>query len=135
MAGFVCENALPALVTPGEVFVLLDVGLSQDASIATGSFTQIPPSQKEDIPDHRTLFVALSPNQFAQLCENKPVTPDPYSSRFGLRASQLTAVQRAHDSMNWKQDGRAAAQDGHIHQKKFVVCTIKISSLGYMLLM
>ena len=77
----------------------------------------------------------LSPNQFARLCENKPVTPDPYSGRFGLRANQLTAVQRAHDFMNWRQDGREPAQDGHIQQKKFVVCTIKISPFGYMLLM
>ena len=36
---------------------------------------------------------------------------------------------------SWKQDGREPAQDGHIHQKKFVVRTIKISPLGYMLLM
>ena len=50
-------------------------------------------------------------------------------------ASAFAPVQRAHDFMNWKQDGREPAQDGHIHQKKFVVCTIKISPLGYMLLM
>ena len=98
--------------------------------VATGSFTQTPPSQLEGIPDHLTLFVALSPNQFAQLCDNKPVTPDPYSGRFGLRSNRLTAVQRAHDFMNWKQDGREPAQEGYVHQKKFVVGTIKISPLA-----
>ena len=37
--------------------------------------------------------------------------------------------------MNWKQDGRGELHDGNLHQKKFVVCTIRTSPLGYMLLM
>ena len=97
----------------------------------TGSFTQIHGSQLEDIPDGLTLFVALAPNQFLQLCSDQPVVPDPYSGRFGLRANQLTAVQRAHEFMNWRQDGRDPGNDGEVHQKKFVVHTLKITPLGY----
>ena len=69
-------------------------GYSSMKCVATGSFTQIPPSQMEDIPDYLTVFVALSPSQFAQLCENTPLTPDPCSKRFGLHANQLTAAQK-----------------------------------------
>ena len=45
--------------------------------IGTGSFTQIHGSQVEEIPDGLTLFVALTPNQFNQLCSDQPVVPDP----------------------------------------------------------
>ena len=86
-------------------------------------------------PDGLTLFVALTPNQFLQLCSDQPVVPDPYSGRFGLRANQLTIVQRAHEFMNWRQDRRDPGNDGHVHQKKFVVCTLKITPLGYFALM
>ena len=89
----------------------------------------------EEIPDGLTLFVALTPNQFLQLCSDQPVVPDPYSGRFGLRANQLTAVQRAHEFMNWRQDGRDPGNDGEVHQKKFVVCMLKITPLGYFALM
>ncbi len=99
--------------------------------IGTGSFTQIHGSQLEDIPDGLTPFVALTPNKFLQLCSDQPVVPDPYSGRFGLRASQLTAVQRAHEFMNWRQDGRDPVNDGEVHQKKFVVCTLEVTPLGY----
>ena len=98
--------------------------------IGTGSFTQIHGSQVEEIPDGLTLFVALTPNQFNQLCSDQPVVPDPYSGRFGLRADQLTAVQHAHESMNWRQDGRDAGNDGHVHQKKIVVCTLQDYTIG-----
>ncbi len=108
---------------------------SQMKCVATGSFTQILPSQLEDVPDHLSLFVALCPNQFLELCSEQPVIPDPFSGRFGLRATQLIAVQRAHEFMNWRQEGRERGQDGHFHQKKFVVCTMKIFPLGYMMLM
>ena len=80
----------------------------------------------EEIPDGLTLFVALTPNQFLQLCSDQPMVPDPYSGRFGLRANHLTAVQRAHEFMNWRQDGRDPGNDGYVHQKKFVLCTLKI---------
>ena len=78
-----------------------------------------------------TLHCPDSYNQFVQLCSDRPVVPDPYSGRFGLRANQLTAVQRAHEFMNWRQDGRDPGNDGHVHQKKLVVCTLKITSLWY----
>ena len=103
--------------------------------IGTGSFAQIHGSQLEDIPDGPTLFVALTPNQFLQLCTDQPVVPGPYSDRFGLRANQLTAVQRAHEFMNSRQDGRDPGNDDQVHQKNFVVCTLKIAPLGYFALM
>ena len=80
-----------------------DLQLVQMLKPKSFAATQIPPNQIEDIPDRLTLFVALTPNQFAQLCENKPVTPDPYCNRFGLRANQLTAVQRAGNKMDVNQ--------------------------------
>ena len=70
--------------------------------IGTGSLAQIHGSQLEEIPDGLTFFVALTPSQFNQLCCAEPVVPDPYSGRFGLRANQLTAVQRVHEFMNWR---------------------------------
>ena len=103
--------------------------------IGTGSFTQIHGSQLEDIPDILTLFVAVTPNQFLQLCSDQPVVRDAYSGRFGLRANQLTAVQRVHEFMNWRQDGRDPGNHGEVHQKKFVVCTLKITPLRYFALM
>ena len=103
--------------------------------IGTSSFTQSHGSQLEEIRDGLTLFVALAPNQFNQLCSSEPVFPDPYSGRFGLRANELTAVQRGHEFMNWRQDGRDPGNEDHVHQKKFVVCTLKITPLGYFALM
>ena len=35
------------------------------------------------------LFVALSPLQFAMLTDRRPILPDPYSLRFGLRSDPL----------------------------------------------
>ena len=69
---------------------------------------------------------SLSPNQFVQLCDNHPVIPDPYRNRFGLRSNQLTAVQRAHDFMNWRQERFEPVKDGHIHQKK-LLCALSRS--------
>ena len=37
-----------------------DSGPAEMKCVATGSFTQISPSQMDDVPDHLTLFVALS---------------------------------------------------------------------------
>ena len=37
------------------------------------------------------LFVALSPVQFAMLTDRRPILPDPYSLRFGLRSDPLKA--------------------------------------------
>ena len=90
--------------------------------IGTGSFTQVHGNQLEEIPDGLTLFVALTPNQFLQLCSDQPVVSDPYSGRFGLRANQLTAVQRAHEFMNWRQDGRDPGNDGHVYTSEKIRC-------------
>ena len=47
------------------------------------------------------LFVALSPVQFAMLTDRRPILPDPYSLRFGLRSDPLKAFERAHYFMSW----------------------------------
>ena len=101
----------------------------------TSSFTQSQGSQLEEPPDDLTLFVALTPNQFNQLCSSKPVFPDPYIVAASAIVNQLTAVQRAYEFMNWRQDGRDPGNEGHVHQKKFAVCTLKITHLGYLALM
>ena len=38
------------------------------------------------------LFVALSPVQFAMLTDRRPILPDPYSLRFGLRSDPLNPL-------------------------------------------
>ena len=45
--------------------------------------------------DSLKLWVALSPEQLADLNQGKDVHPDAYSGRFGLRAGPLEAVTRA----------------------------------------
>jgi len=47
------------------------------------------------------LFVARSPLQFAMLTDRRPILPDPYSLRFGLRTDPLKAFERAHYFMSW----------------------------------
>jgi len=47
------------------------------------------------------LFVALSPLQFAMLTDHRPILPDPYSLRFGLRSDPLKVFERAHYFMSW----------------------------------
>ena len=89
----------------------------------------------KSIGRHPRWSYTLPPNQFLQLCTDQPVVPDPYSGRFGLRANQLTAVQRAHEFMNSRRDGRDPGNDDQVHQKKFAVCTLKIAPLGYFALM
>ena len=119
------------------------IGSGIDSTMSSGmkcvgydSFSpNIFPNQLKSIPDALTVFVALTPTQFAQLCSDQPVIPDPYSGRFGLRTDQLKAVERAYTFMNWREGEGNVHQDAPVHQKKFVVCTLKITHLGYFALM
>ena len=48
-----------------------------------------------------TLHIALSPIQVQALLDQRPILPDPYSSRFGLRMDPIKALERAHYFMCW----------------------------------
>lgn len=80
---------------------------------ATGSFKEL-----EDIhalkpaPTNLTLYVAFNPCEFAQLENNEAIYPDPYSGRFGLRASQIESARRAHFFMNWRPPGSTDPVEG-----------------------
>ena len=102
------------------------------------SFNSFSPDlfqNQKPIPDALTVFVALTPTQFAQLSSDQPVLPDPYSGRFGLRTDQLKAVERASIFMNWRAGEENVPQDAPVHPKRFVVCCLKITHLGYFTLM
>ena len=75
-----------------------------------------------------TLWIALSPQQFADLNSEKEVQPDEYSQRFGLRTSAVEAVDRAQYFMDWTPQGLK----GEHHQKQFTVLQVEISALGYL---
>ena len=64
------------------------------------SFTDPIPPALQPATELR-LFVALSPVQFAMLTDQRPILPDPYSLRFGLRTDPLKAFERAHYFMSW----------------------------------
>ncbi len=62
------------------------------------------------------------------------VTPDPFSSRSGLRTG-LKSVERAHYFMNWSPSQTSESTPEIVHQKEFVICKLLIASLGNMTLM
>ena len=74
------------------------------------------------------LWVALSPDQLADLNQGKDVHPDEYSGRFGLRGGPLEAVTRAQYFMDWSPEG----MKGETHQKDYAVMEFEISALGYL---
>ena len=73
---------------------------------ATGQFSCVGPPQYYDTPPYITVYIPLSPRQFQQLCDNDPILPNPYNGPFHLRSNQTLAVQKAHEHMMWKDDGR-----------------------------
>ncbi len=87
----------------------------------------IEPSS-DPVPTGLSLLVALSPSQFHQLETDQPITPDPYSERFGLRKDRLKALDRAHYFTN-RTPHAADADAEPIHQKQFVLCKILITPL------
>ena len=100
---------------------------------ATEAF--VPPAQEAfaRVSKYLTLYVALNPTQFAPLQKNQPILPDPDSERFGLRADPLKAAERAHYFMSWTPSQDTAPEQ--IHIKKYMICKIGFTGIGYMHLM
>jgi len=78
------------------------------------------------------LHVALSPIQFAMLMDRRPILPDPYSGRFGLRSDPLKAIERAHYFMNWS--APYAEPPPRTQIKKFMLCTVSFTPVGILTL-
>ena len=78
-----------------------------------------------------TLHIALSPIQFQALLDQRPIVPDPYSSR-GLRTDPLKALERAHYFMNWSAPYASPSPQTEI--KKFMLCKINFSPVGVLTL-
>ena len=51
--------------------------------------------------DQKTLFVAFTPGQAADLAEGRSVFPQETSERFGLRTTKEEAIERAHYFHKW----------------------------------
>ena len=79
------------------------------------------------------LFVALSPVQFAMLTDRRPILPDPYSLRFGLRSDPLKAFERAHYFMSWSAPYAEPPPRESI--KKYMLCTIVFTPQGVLTLL
>ena len=90
----------------------------------------VPPTLKPVL--ELTLHLALSPIQFQALLDQRPVLPDPYSSRFGLRTHPLKAIQRAHYFMNWS--APYATPPPRTEIKKFMLCKVHFSPSGVLTL-
>ena len=67
------------------------------------------------------LHVALSPVQFQMLLDQRSILPDPYSSRFGLRADPIKAMERARYFMCWNPPYDVSPPQTSI--KKFMICS------------
>ena len=79
------------------------------------------------------LFVARSPLQFAMLTDRRPILPDPYSLRFGLRTDPLKAFERAHYFMSWS---APYAEPPPRHSiKKYMLCSITFTPQGVLTLL
>ena len=98
----------------------------------SAAFPIAPPT--DAVPTARSVFVALSPSQFSQFENNEPITPDPYSERFGLRKDRFKALECAHYFTNWKPPREAEDAPAPLHPKQFVLCKLLITPLGYMTL-
>eukprot|EP00435_Cladocopium_sp_Y103_P001572 s1031_g1.t1 len=75
-----------------------------------------------------SLWLALSPKQFADLNAGKDVHFDEHSGRFGLRRSAGAAVDRAQYFNDWTPDGLK----GGYQQKDYVVLEVEFTALGYL---
>ena len=114
----------------------------------TGSVKDVARDFEQDkvhkaCPGSLTLFVALNPKQFEDLQCGKPVLPDPYSGRFGLRSDQAVAVKRGYEFTNWHpasvSDPPPAASESDppppVHPKQFMIMKVLLTAQGYMTLM
>ena len=81
--------------------------------------------------DQKTLFVAFTPGQAADLTEGRDVFPQETSERFGLRTTKEDAIERAHYFHQWHSENVDTSQEV-IPKKSFVIGTIRMSAWGYL---
>ena len=79
------------------------------------------------------LFVALNPVQFAMLTDHRPILPDPYSLRLGLRTDPIKAIERAHYFMSWSAPYADPPPRHSI--KKYMCCCINFTPQGVLTLL
>ena len=119
-----------------KVFVIrifrLQPFLSMTKRTASAAFPLGPSS--DPVPTALSLYVALSPSHFNQLETDQPITPDPYSERFGLRKDRLKALERAQYFATWTPYHASGDAPEPIRPKQFVLCNILITPVGYMTL-
>ena len=70
--------------------------------------------------DQKTLFVAFTPGQAADLTEGRGVFPQETSERFGLRTTKEDAIERAHYFHQWHSENVDTSQEV-IPKKSFVI--------------
>ena len=99
---------------------------------ATHSFVDPVPPTLQPVWELR-LYLALSPIQFACLTDKRPILPDPYSLRFGLRSDPLKAFERAHYFMTWS--APYAERPPALPIKKFMLCSVVFSPQGILTLL
>ena len=109
-----------------------DIRYSSMKRTSTEAFTPQLQETPHKVSNYLTLYVALNPTQFAQLQDDLPILPDPYSERFGLRSDPIKAAERAHYFMTWAPPYCEAPDESHI--KKYMICKIDITGVGYMFL-
>ena len=81
--------------------------------------------------DQKTLFVAFTPGQAADLAEGRSVFPQETSERFGLRTTKEEAIERAHYFHQWHSENVDTSQE-EIPKKAFIIATIRLSAFGYL---
>ena len=82
--------------------------------------------------DQKTLFVAFTPGQAADLAEGRSVFPQETSERFGLRTTKEEAIdERAHYFHKWHSENVDTSQE-EIPRKGFIIATIRLSAFGYL---
>ena len=107
-----------------------DVRYSSMKRTSTEAFTPQLQETPRKVSNYLTLYVALNPTQFAQLQDDLPILPDPYSERFGLRSDPIKAAERPNYFMTWAPPYCEAPDQSHI--KKYMICKIGITGVGYM---
>ena len=113
---------------------ILRYKMDQNQMICTSShsFVDPVPPTLQPVWELR-LFLALSPIQFACLTDKRPILPDPYSLRFGLRSDPLKAFERAHYFMTWS--APYAEPPPAFSIKKFMLCSVVFSPQGVLTLL
>ena len=81
--------------------------------------------------DQKTLFVAFTPGQAAELTAGRSVSPQETSERFGLRTTKEDAIERAHYFHQWHSQHVDDSQE-EIPKKGFIIATIRLSAAGYL---